>query len=83
LRPSQVVNGRFRGGYITRAYGQPEHRVHALQMELACRAYLDEPKPPFTAATWPPEYSAARAEPVRQVLRVVLARCLDFARAVP
>lgn len=30
---SQVVNGRFVGGYITRHYGRPEDKVHAVQME--------------------------------------------------
>ena len=32
---SYVVNGRFRGGWITRHYGDPENGVHAVQMELA------------------------------------------------
>ena len=37
---SFVVNGRFRGGWITRHHGNPAAGVHALQMELACRGYL-------------------------------------------
>ncbi|RAI33072.1 N-formylglutamate deformylase, partial [Rhodoplanes roseus] len=37
-----IVNGRFKGGWITRHYGRPEERVHALQMEIACRGYMDE-----------------------------------------
>ncbi len=36
------VNGRFKGGYITRHYGRPDDRVHALQLEIAQRAYMDE-----------------------------------------
>jgi formiminoglutamase len=40
---SSVVNGRFKGGYITRHYGAPADGVNALQMELACRGYLREP----------------------------------------
>jgi len=40
-----VVNGRFRGGWITRHYGRPEQGVHAVQMELAQRIYMDEAKP--------------------------------------
>ncbi len=40
-----VVDGRFKGGYITRHYGQPEQQVHALQLELAQRAYMDESPP--------------------------------------
>jgi N-formylglutamate deformylase len=39
---SFVVDGRFRGGYITRHYGRPEARVHALQLEIAQRGYMDE-----------------------------------------
>ena len=39
---SVVVDGRFKGGYITRAYGNPGEQVHALQLEKAQRAYMDE-----------------------------------------
>ena len=38
---TRVTNGRFKGGYTTRHYGQPAQGVHAVQMELACRGYLD------------------------------------------
>ena len=37
-----AVNGRFRGGYITRHYGDPRSHVHALQLEIAQRAYMTE-----------------------------------------
>jgi len=37
-----VVDGRFRGGYITRHYGRPQLGFHALQLEMAQRAYMDE-----------------------------------------
>lgn len=37
---SQVTNGRFKGGYITRHFGQPQHGVHALQLELSQATYL-------------------------------------------
>lgn len=39
---STVVNGRFKGGYITRHYGDPARGVHALQLEIAQRAYMSE-----------------------------------------
>ncbi|WP_223787562.1 N-formylglutamate amidohydrolase [Marinicella meishanensis] len=38
---SVVNNGRFKGGHITRHYGQPEQGVHAIQLEHAKSAYLD------------------------------------------
>ena len=37
-----VMNGRFKGGYITRHYGDPAGNVHAVQLELAQRAYMNE-----------------------------------------
>ena len=37
-----VSNERFKGGYITRHYGQPERAIHAVQLEIAQRAYMDE-----------------------------------------
>jgi N-formylglutamate deformylase len=41
-RYSFVVNGRFKGGYITRHYGRPDSGVHAVQLELAQLNYMDE-----------------------------------------
>ena len=35
-----VVDGRFKGGYITRRYGEPADRVHALQIEINQTTYL-------------------------------------------
>src|ERR1700722_10965611 len=43
---TSVVDGRFKGGWITRAYGKPGEGVEALRLELACRAYMDEPERP-------------------------------------
>ena len=39
---TRVRDGRFKGGHITRHYGRPEHHRHALQLEVAQRAYMDE-----------------------------------------
>lgn len=37
-----AINARFKGGFITRHYGRPGEQVHALQLEIAQRAYMDE-----------------------------------------
>ena len=47
---TRVVNGRFKGGYVTRHYGRPQANVHALQLEMAQDAYMDE-APPYA---WDP-----------------------------
>lgn len=41
-RFSHVVNGRFKGGYITRHYGRPSDGIHALQLEIVQACYMDE-----------------------------------------
>ena len=43
---THVVNGRFKGGYITRHYGRPEQRIHAIQLEKCQSLYMQE-TPPF------------------------------------
>ncbi|MDR3510579.1 MAG: N-formylglutamate deformylase [Caulobacteraceae bacterium] len=77
---SRVTDGRFKGGWTTRRYGRPQDGVHAIQMELACRGYMDEPAGPPTEDTWPAPYEPVRAAPMRAALRQVLAGCLAFAR---
>ena len=67
---SVVVNGRFRGGWITRHYGRPEDGVHAIQMELAQRFYLDEEAPEIAN----PEKTAYAST----VLRSILSAALDW-----
>jgi N-formylglutamate deformylase len=42
---SKVLNGRFRGGYITRTYGDPAGNVHAVQLELSEAIYMEERAP--------------------------------------
>ena len=39
---SHIVDGRFKGGYITRHYGNPAGGVQAVQLELAQLNYMDE-----------------------------------------
>jgi N-formylglutamate deformylase len=45
-RYSWVLNGRFKGGYITRSFGNPTAGVHAVQLEMTQAIYMDE-NPPF------------------------------------
>ncbi|HVR82198.1 MAG TPA: N-formylglutamate amidohydrolase, partial [Luteimonas sp.] len=37
-----VVNGRFKGGHITRHYGDPANGIDAVQLEISQRVYMDE-----------------------------------------
>jgi len=72
---SVVLNGRFKGGYITRSLGAPEARIHAIQMELAMRGYLRE-HGAVSEADWPPPYEPNHAAPLRDVLRAILKHCV-------
>lgn len=73
-----VANGRFKGGYITRHFGKPEEGVHALQMELALRAYIDEPLT-LTPQTWPRPLDEARAAQTQATLGAILTDCIAIA----
>jgi N-formylglutamate deformylase len=68
---SYVVDGRFKGGYITRAYGAPDAGVHAVQMELSQSLYMQE-QLPF-------EYLPAKAETLQPLLIGLLQRMIDWA----
>ena len=59
-----ILNGRFRGGHITRHYGCPRHGIHAIQLELAQRTYTDEARPN--------PYDPARAAPLQSALRALV-----------
>jgi N-formylglutamate deformylase len=76
---TRITNGRFKGGWTTRHYGQPQSGVHAIQMELAIRGYMREPVP---IEPWPPAYDAAYAAPLRNALINVLKACLAFAETI-
>ncbi len=67
---THIVNGRFKGGYITRHYGQPATGIEAVQLELAQYTYMDEDS--F-------EYLPTRAAPVQDVIRALLRACIDYA----
>ena len=61
-----VLNGRFRGGWTTRHYGQPHNNVHTIQMETAQSAYLKN-----ECAPW--NFDAAKAAQLRACLKLMLA----------
>ena len=65
-----VVNGRFKGGYITRHYADESRGIDAVQLELSQRTYMDE----STFA-----YDDARAAGVQRVLRKLLEAALGEA----
>jgi N-formylglutamate deformylase len=65
---SSVVNGRFKGGYITRHYGKPGAGIDAIQLEIAQAAYLHEARVPV--------YEPGRAEPLRRVIGELLRAAL-------
>lgn len=74
---SFVADGRFKGGWITRSCGRPEQGVHALQMELGCRAYMEEPER-IDESTWPTPLDEPRAAPTRATLKGVLEAVVEW-----
>lgn len=66
---SHVVDGRFKGGYITRCYGRPAEGVQAVQMEMVWDTYMEE-RAPFVLD----RARVARLQPVlRSLLKTMLA----------
>ena len=62
-----VVNGRFKGGHITRHYGDPANGIDAVQLEVSQRIYMDE-----TTFAWD-DARAQDAQPlIRKLIEVVL-----------
>jgi N-formylglutamate deformylase len=66
---THVVNGRFKGGWITRHYGQPDYGVHALQLEMAQHCYMDE-APPYR---WDPGKAARLISALQILVRALTA----------
>jgi N-formylglutamate deformylase len=65
---SHVIDGRFKGGYITRHYADPARGVHAVQMEMCWHCYL---RPEH-------DYDPACAARVQPVLRDIAQALLDW-----
>lgn len=70
--PSRVLDGRFKGGYITRHYGAPQQRVHAIQLEMCQALYMQE-EPPFA-------YDRLKAARIQPVLKSMMTRALAACR---
>ena len=66
---TSVVNGRFKGGYITRGYGNPKENIHAVQLELSQHTYMDEPSA---------HYNELKAAQVKEKLQGFVKCLADF-----
>ncbi|MGO4302979.1 N-formylglutamate deformylase [Cupriavidus sp. RAF12] len=65
-----VLNGRFKGGYITRQYGNPAEGVHAIQLELTQSSYMEE--------VYPFAYAPAKAAAIQPAIQRMLETVLTF-----
>lgn len=67
---SQVTDGRFKGGHITRHFGRPAEGWHAIQLEMCWSTYMAE-QPPY-------QVDPARASRLAPVLRALVQTMLDW-----
>ena len=67
---SHVLNGRFKGGHITRHFGKPDDGIHAIQLEMCWRAYMAE-TPPY-------RWDDTRAAQVMPLLRAFVETLLTW-----
>jgi N-formylglutamate deformylase len=70
---STVLNGRFKGGYITRHYGQPANSIHAIQLEMCQHLYMQE-EAPYA-------YDAEVAARIQPVLKEMVTSSLSACRS--
>ena len=66
---SKIINGRFKGGYLTRKFGKPDQNIHSLQLELSQATYLDE----STLS-----YNEVKANSVRERLKSLMNLLIGF-----
>ncbi|QSX33491.1 N-formylglutamate deformylase [Shewanella avicenniae] len=71
-----VHNGRFKGGWITRHYGQPAAQIHGLQLEIAQRCYMDE-----LECVTPVPFSVVRATALQHQLQTLFTQLLAWAKS--
>ena len=70
---SAILNGRFKGGHITRHYGAPARGRHAVQLELVQETYMD--------VTAPYSFRPDRAAGVRPHLKRLVEALVDGAKS--
>ncbi|WP_101924727.1 MULTISPECIES: N-formylglutamate deformylase [Luteimonas] len=63
-----VANGRFKGGHITRHFGDPDGGIDAVQLEISQRCYMDE-----ATFAWDAERAARLVPLLRRLLDTALA----------
>jgi N-formylglutamate amidohydrolase len=68
-----VLNGRWKGGYITMHYGRPKDRVYAVQLELSRRVYMDE----AAGTDWDPDHAQSAASLISSLLSRYLKAAAD------
>lgn len=71
-----VLNGRYKGGHITRRYGRPATGVHAIQLEMVQAIYMDEVAPFMLDGSGTVAGGTARLRPL---LRACLGAALHWA----
>ena len=71
---THVLNGRFKGGYITRCYGNPHSGIHAVQLEKCQSVYMNE-LPPY-------EYKPELAAQVQPLLHKMVAAALNQVKSL-
>ena len=71
---THALNGRFKGGFITRHYGDPARDVHAVQLEMCQCTYMSEQAPYG--------YDEARARRVQPVVRAMMEAAIAACRAL-
>lgn len=71
---SHVIDGRFKGGYITRNYGTPDLGIHSVQMELTKRLYMAMPGEKLASGqvVSEPRFDKERAAPLQVALKGLL-----------
>lgn len=65
---THVLNGRFKGGHITRHFGRPHDGIHAVQLEMCWSAYMDEAPP----HAWHPSRAAAVTPLLTRLVQTML-----------